>query len=244
LRKPLIWAHRGASAVAPENTLEAFTLAHEMEADGIELDIHLSKDGELIVTHDETVNRCSDGTGRVVDKTLKELKQLDFSNHIPGYRGVRVPTLDEVFELVKPTDMTINIEIKSDVVLYEGIEAKCVKLAREMGMEERLIYSSFNHYCLLQLKAINPAVRFAPLYMEALVEPWLYAKHIGAAAIHPYYPTMATPRIMEGLAETGILCNPWTVDDEKILMWMAKLGVNAVITNVPDAAKRVFDGLN
>ena len=239
--KPLVWAHRGASHVAPENTLEAFSLACEMGADGIELDVHMSKDGALIVAHDETVDRCSSGTGRIIDMTLAEIKQLDFSNRKPGYRGVRAPLLEEVFELVKPTRMTINIELKTGIVLYEGIEALCVRLAAARGMSDRVLYSSFNHYSLLAVKAAEPGARIAPLYTEALVEPWRYAAQIGAYAIHPYYPAMATPRIMEGLAETGILCHPWTVDDEKALGWMARLGVSAVITNRPDVARRVFD---
>jgi glycerophosphoryl diester phosphodiesterase len=241
--KPLVWAHRGASCTAPENTLEAFSLARDVGADGIELDVHLSKDGELIVAHDDTVDRCSSGTGRIVDMTLREIKQLDFSNHIAGYRGMKAPTLAEVYELIKPTNMTVNIELKTGIVLYEGIEEKCVKLARDVGMQDRVFYSSFNHYSLTLIKSLEDGVRIAPLYQEALFEPWQYAVHMGAQAIHPFYPTMATPKIMEELAKTGVLCNPWTVDDEKALTWMAQLGVNAVITNNPDLAVRVFNSL-
>jgi glycerophosphoryl diester phosphodiesterase len=243
MNKPLVWAHRGASCVAPENTLEAFSLAYDLGADGIELDVHLSKDGELIVAHDDTVDRCSSGTGRIIDMTLKEIKQLDFSNHIAGYRGMKAPTLGEVYEFVKPTNMTINIELKTGIVLYEGIEEKCVNLAHDMGMQNRVFYSSFNHYSLMLIKSLEGDVRIAPLYTEALFEPWHYAVRMGAQAIHPFYPAMATPDIMAKLAETGVLCNPWTVDDEKALMWMAQLGVNAVITNNPDLAVRVFKGL-
>ena len=240
MRIPFVWAHRGASDVAPENTMEAFALAFDMGADGIELDVHLTNDGELVVIHDDTVDRCSSGTGRITDLTLSEIKKLDFSNHKPGYYGVRAPTLEEVYNFVKATSMTVNVEIKSGAVIYEGVEEKCVRLADAMGMRNRVCYSSFNHYSLLQLKAIDPEARIAPLYQEAFFEPWRYAVQIGAWAIHPYYPTMATPRMMEGLSETGVLCNPWTVDDEKALWWMAKLGVNAVITNKPDLAKKVF----
>ncbi len=239
MAKTQIWAHRGASFAAPENTLNAFALARDMGADGIELDVHLSLDGELIVAHDETVDRCSSGTGRIADMTLTQLKELDFSNHKTGYRGVRAPTLEEVFALIKPTNMVINVEIKSGVVLYEGIEAKCSALAAAAGMADRVFYSSFNHYSLLQMKAVEPGARIAPLYSEAMIEPWKYAAAIGAQAIHPYYPTMATPGMMRGLAELGVLCNPWTVDGESELMWLIGLGVNAVITNKPDLALKV-----
>ncbi len=239
--KTSVWAHRGASFIAPENTLEAFGLARDMGADGIELDVHLSADGELIVAHDETVDRCSGGTGRIVDMTLRELKQMDFSNHKPGYRGVRVPTLEEVYKLVKPTGMVVNVEIKTGIVLYPGIEEKCAALARAAGMDGRVYYSSFNHYSLLQMKAAEPTARVAPLYSEALVEPWKYALAIGAQAIHPFYPTMATPGMKEALRETGILLNPWTIDGEREIAWAAQMGANAVITNKPDLAKKVLE---
>ena len=241
MSKPLVWAHRGASAVAPENTLEAFSLALSRGADGIELDVHLSKDGALIVAHDDTVDRCSNGTGRIVDMTLEELRQLDFSNHITGYSDLRIATLSEVYELLAPTSMTVNVEIKSGTVLYEGIEYECLKAAEEWGMKHRVCYSSFNHYSLLILAMIDAEVKIAPLYQEALVEPWNYGKQIGAWALHPYYPTMATPGMMEGLAKAGIVCNPWTVNDEQSLLWMAELGVHAVITDKPDLARQVFD---
>lgn len=240
MHKPQVWAHRGASHDAPENTLEAFRLAIDMEADGVELDVHLSSDGELIVSHDETVDRCSSGTGRIVDYTVVELKEMDFSNHKRNFRGVKVPTLEEVYRLIKPTRLVVNVEIKTTDILYEGIEAKCSALAGAMGMRDRVCYSSFNHYSLLLIKEAEPGAHIAPLYQEALVKPWEYARHIGAQAIHPYYPTMATPGIMKALAEADVLCNPWTVDSESALGWMKKLGVNAVITNKPDVAVKVF----
>lgn len=109
-----VWAHRGASGYAPENTLEAFKKAEKMKADGVELDVQLTKDGELVVIHDETVDRVSGEKGFVKDYTLKELKRLNVSKHMPSYdKKTRIPTLDEVFDLLKNTEMTINIELKT-----------------------------------------------------------------------------------------------------------------------------------
>ena len=103
-----VWAHRGASGYAPENTLEAFKKAEKMKADGVELDVQLTKDGELVVIHDETVDRVSGEKGFVKDYTLKELKRLKVSKHMPSYdKKTRIPTLDEVFDLLKNTEMTI-----------------------------------------------------------------------------------------------------------------------------------------
>jgi len=117
----LIYAHRGASAYAPENTLEAYRMAVEMGAEGIELDVHLSRDGEIVVIHDSTVDRTTNGSGSVPNFTLQELKELDASNGIEDYRGVKIPTLREVYELLQPFGTLVNVEIKSDESFYPGI---------------------------------------------------------------------------------------------------------------------------
>ena len=106
--KTQVWAHRGASAYAPENTLEAFRLAAEMGADGVELDVQLSRDGELVVAHDETIDRVSNGTGYIKDYTLAQLKKLSFNRLFPDFKDARIPTLKEVYELLKPAGLTVN----------------------------------------------------------------------------------------------------------------------------------------
>ncbi len=143
--KVQVWAHRGASSDAPENTLEAFELAAQQHADGIELDVQMSADRELVVAHDETLDRVSNGSGFIKDKSLAELKLLDFSKPCPRYSPARIPMLREVYQLIRPTGMLINVEIKSGIILYPGIEQKLVRLEREMEMKGRVLYSSFNH---------------------------------------------------------------------------------------------------
>ena len=166
-----IYAHRGASAYAPENTLEAFRLAAEMGAHGVELDVHVCKSGELVVIHDETVDRVADGTGTVAEMTLAELKALNVSKPIPGYKPTTIPTLEEVYELLKPTGLHVNVELKTGYVDYPTLVEKCVALAEKMGMTDRVLYSSFNHRTLLEVKAINPAVPTAhALWQE--INPW------------------------------------------------------------------------
>ena len=112
MNKPLVWAHRGASGYAPENTLAAFKKAVEMKADGVELDVQLTKDGEIVVCHDETIDRTSDKKGLLMDYSLEELKKFDFSNSNPAFEGEQIPPMSEVFDLLKDTDLTINIELK------------------------------------------------------------------------------------------------------------------------------------
>ena len=131
--KTKVWAHRGASAYAPENTMEAFELAVAQKADGIELDIQLTKDGKLAVIHDETIDRTCNGTGYVKDFTMKELKGFCCSKLHPKYRSSVIPELREVLELIKPTDLTVNIELKTGIFRYRGIEEEAFKTGERSG---------------------------------------------------------------------------------------------------------------
>lgn len=231
----LIYGHRGASAYAPENTLEAFRLAMEMGADGVELDVHLSKDGELMVIHDGTLSRTTNGSGAVKDFTRRELQLLDACNGMEKYRGVTIPTLGEVYALLRDSNMLINVEIKTDDAPYEGIEEKCLALEKEMGMESRIIYSSFNHYTIAKLHSLAPDAKLGILYGCALYEPWNYAKQLGAAYIHPFYPSLYIPELGQDCLENGIGINTWTVDDPKIMALCLEMKAN-IITNKPDIA--------
>ena len=129
-----IWAHRGASGYAPENTLEAFALAVEQEADGVELDIQLTKDQRLVVIHDETLDRVSERHGYVKDFEWKELCKIPVNRTIPEYKEVFIPTLEDVYQLLKSSGLTVNVELKTGVIWYPQIEEKVLALTKEMGM--------------------------------------------------------------------------------------------------------------
>jgi len=236
-----VWAHRGSRTKAPENTLEAFSVAIAEHSDGIELDVHLTADGEIVVAHDETVDRVSNGSGLIVSKTLSQLRELDFSKGFPSHSPARIPTLREVYDLVKPTNLFINVEIKSGIVLYEGIEQKLLKLSEEMGMKERIIYSSFNHFSLMILRQADPSAKIGLLYNEALVDPFIYAKHLNADAVHPFYPTLSGPGVIEGCKKYGIKIHPWTVNDPDSMRRLIAAGVDALITDVPDTALKIVE---
>ncbi len=235
-----VWAHRGSSELAPENTIEAFSLAIAQGADGIELDVHESADGALIVIHDADVSRTTNGRGRIVDQSLAALKNLSADSGKPGFPEAKIPTLPEVYELVKPTSLTVNVEIKSDEVIYWGIWDKLLQLERDMGMTGRVIYSSFNHYALRELKKSRPTARTGLLYAEGMLDPWVYAKYAQADAIHPHYlVALLSPGLLEGCKKNGIAVHPWTADDPVILAKLFASGVEAVITNVPDVALKI-----
>lgn len=236
-----IWAHRGASAYAPENTIPAFQQAIDMGADGIEFDVQRSADGQLVVIHDETVNRTSNGVGKVVDLTLEELRRCNFSNGFVGTRHVQIPTLREVLELLEPTGVTVNIELKNSVEFYPGIENEVVALVQDAGLQDRVIYSSFNHFSLANLRGVVPAERLGLLYSDGLYDPWKYALQFGAGALHPHFHALRQPNYMWLCHEAGIKANTWTVNDDNEIKHLVSLGVDAIITNFPDRARRVVD---
>ena len=180
-------AHRGASANAPENTMPAFELAVAHGADGVELDVHLTKDGELVVMHDERVDRTTNGKGFIKDFTLEELKRLDARNGMEGFGGVQVPTLAEVYSLFAGSRHIINVEIKTDIMDYPGICQKLLALEDSMHMNGRIIYSSFNHYTVKEMLALRPSAKTGLLYLSIIDSPWDYARRLGAACLHPHF---------------------------------------------------------
>lgn len=236
-----VWAHRGASGYAPENTLEAFKLAVDMEADGIELDVQLSKDGELVVIHDEEIDRTSNGKGFVKDYTLKELKKFNFNNSNSNYDNAKIPTLREVFELLKSTEMIINVELKTGVFFYEGIEEKVLSLAKEMKMEDRIIYSSFNHYSVKKIKELDKNAKIGLLYCDGWIDVVGYAKRLEAYALHPWSCNLKYDNIIEKCKEEDIKLHVWTVNDEKEMKYLYDNNIEAIITNYPDKAKRIIN---
>ena len=235
-----VLGHRGASFYAPENTLPAFELALEQGADGVELDVHLSKDGELIVMHDERVDRTTNAKGFIRDYSLEELKSFDASYGKEGFNGVQIPTLSEVYSLFRDTGKLINVEIKTDILDYPGICEKLLKLEDEAGMNGRIIYSSFNHYTVREMKALRPEAKVGLLYMCGWVAPWDYAKALGAECLHPHFITMArTPDMAKECKRLGIETNVWTVDESIWMERLMKLGVTSIITDKPDLALTV-----
>lgn len=238
----LVWAHRGASAYAPENTLEAFKLAAEMHADGVELDVHICKSGEVVVCHDETIDRTSNGQGRICEMTLDELKTYSFHNGMEQYLGAKIPTLKEVYELLSPTGLTVNVELKTDNIWYEDIEKKCVAIAEECGMTEKVIYSSFNHRSLGKLLESKPDAYTGLLYsrpMEGVEDDSAYALEHKAKAVHPYWKNCYRDGYMASMAEKGVDVNPWTINEEEEMARQMNLGIHAIITNNPDIALKV-----
>lgn len=236
-----IWAHRGASAKAPENTLAAFRLAHELGADGVELDVQLTADGHVVVIHDETLDRTTTGKGPVVAHTLREIKNFDASFGREAYEGEHIPSLEEVLQLIGPTGMSINIELKNSVERYAGIEQAVLKIVDDAGIAERIIYSSFNHISATQLARSSQRSRVGLLFSDVLAEPWDYAQQLDMAALHPHWKYVQfVPETIERCHALGMEVNVWTVDTLEMARRLADLGADAVITNRPDELRTVL----
>lgn len=237
-----VFAHRGASGYAPENTLEAFQLAVQQRADGVELDVHLTRDGELLVAHDEKIDRVSDGSGWIHQMSLQQIKRFDFNRLHPEYEGAKAPLLSEVYELLKPTGLHINVELKNSAVPYAGLEEKLLELAARMGMEDRVIYSSFNHPSMLYLKSLDRSAKCGLLYDCLLIEAARYAADARMDALHPHYhQLLSVEDFCERAHASGIQVNTWTVNFERDMKRVIALGADIIITNYPDRARALFD---
>lgn len=237
--RSLVWAHRGASGYAPENTLEAFKLAVEMGADGVELDVQLTKDNQIVVIHDEWIDRTSNGKGWVKDMTLEELRKYNYNKTHPEYEHADIPTLREVYELLKPTGLTVNVELKTGVVFYDDLERKVIELTKEMGMEDRVLYSSFNHYTCVKIHELEPEAYVGFLYSDGIIDIAPYAKNHGANALHPALYNLQYPNYMKDAAQNGLDVNVWTVNEPEHLVMASQMKVNALITNYPDRALKI-----
>ena len=233
-----VWAHRGASGYLPENTLEAFQLAAAQGADGIELDVQKTKDGHLVIMHDETVDRTTNGKGWVKDFTLEELRELKIMD---GDGNVyRVPTLREVLEFSEEAGLFVNIELKNSIWLYERLEEDVMALVKELEMKNQIIYSSFNHYSVKKIKELDSSAEVGALFCDGIIHLPEYVCQLGADAIHPALYHCQYPNFVEVCRSSGLKVHVWTVNREEDIEIMKQLEVDAVITNYPDRALKIL----
>jgi glycerophosphoryl diester phosphodiesterase len=242
--RTLIFGHRGASAYAPMNTIPAYELAAEQGADGIELDVHRSKDGHAVIVHDFTVDHTTDGSGRVDQKTLAELKTLDAGAWFGrNFKGACIPTLDEVFEAVGKR-LFVNVEIKSESLTTDGVEQVVADVIVRHDMQQRVILSSFNPLTLQRFRAILPDVPIGFLYAPNMpVDVQALMRQIGLPheARHPYYGMVDSAYVAWAKGE-GYRVNTWTVNDPAHAVELCNIGVDGIITDKPDVILKALRG--
>jgi glycerophosphoryl diester phosphodiesterase len=236
-------AHRGASAVAPANTLAAFERAIDLGAHAIELDVHLSNDRIPVVIHDASVDSTTDGSGRVGEMNLAQIKELDAGSYFDAaFAGEHIPTLDEVLQAVGHR-ILLNIELKSLSLQDDGLESTVIPLVRRHGLSHRVLFSSFNPFSLRRAKKLAADIAVWLLYSPNLPLPlrraWL-APLFQHEARHPEH-TMVDARYMVWAQKRGLRVNVWTVDDADEMRRLVDLGVHGIITNVPDVCRTVLE---
>lgn len=235
------FAHRGFSGKYPENTRIAFEKAIACPGcDGIENDVHLTSDGEVVIIHDEKLDRTSTNMkGYVKDYTLDELRRADLSYTYAGkVEPQTIMTLEEYLQLLEPTKLVTNIELKTGVFEYEGIEQKVADLIRKYDMADRIIISSFNHYSCRRMKAIMPEIPCGLLVDAWILEAGKYVKDNGFEYYHPEFHN-CTAREVLAIKDYGVGINAWTINEEKDIRSMLNLGIDTIIGNYPDLVTKV-----
>ncbi len=229
--RPLVIAHRGASAEAPENTIAAFELALAQGADAIELDVHLSRDDHPVVIHDHTLERTTDGTGPVRDRTVRQLKRLDAGGwRGPAFGGQRIQTLQEVLERFRDRARLL-IELKGGSDLYPGIEERVVATLEIYDAVERALVQSFDHAALGRLRALSRDVRLGALIAQPPVD--LAAAEPGAVQAVCPGAHLVTETDVIRWREAGLDCYVWTVNEAAVMDRLASWGVSGIITDHP-----------
>jgi glycerophosphoryl diester phosphodiesterase len=239
-------AHRGASAYYPENTRAAFEAAIELGADMVEFDVQLSRDGEVVVFHDEKISRCTNGRGRISDYTLAELRKLDAGSWFNNkFKGATIPTLHETLAICRDK-IAVNIEIKTEAVAdmaTGGIEEKCLKIVEQSGMRDHVIFSSFDPRAIKHLKEIDNNAATAVLFEKKRYGKKLPSEIVtllGADCFNCSHKEL-NKKWLKDLEVNGISVNVYTVDAEKRIRRLLKAGVEGIFTNKPDVLKKTAD---
>jgi glycerophosphoryl diester phosphodiesterase len=231
-----IFAHRGYSAAYSENTMSAFIAAENAGADGLELDVQLTKDGEVVVIHDEKVDRTTSGSGFVENFTFNEIRKFNANKN--GVKKEPIPSLMEVLEWMQSNQLVCNIELKNNLLPYEGMEEKVIQLVRKYNLSNRIIISSFNHYSIVLCYRKAPEIETAPLFNERIYMPWVYAQSIRAKGIHPKLVSVSD-EIIEGAMENGIAVRPYTVNKDTDINRLLSINCTAIITDDPVKALKM-----
>ena len=229
-----VYAHRGYSGRFPENTMLAFKEAAKTGCYGIELDVQLTKDGQLVVIHDERIDRTTDCTGYVRDYTLEELRRFNAAASWNGKFGFQpIPTFEEYCQWAAGEKLVTNIELKTGVYYYEGIEEKTLEMVRKYGLTDRVLFSSFLHSSITILRKLAPEIKCGALVEnDGLGNPGYYCEKMNFQCFHPGW--MCLPKEdVDSCKSHGIELNVWTVNDMDVLERLVEWEVDGLISNFP-----------
>lgn len=232
--------HRGAMGYAPENTLASFQKAIDMGATMLELDVHLTRDHELVVIHDSDLARTTDGTGLVEEMILSEIGCFDAGIMMhQDHQGEKVPTLQEVMELAADR-VGLNIELKAGKQIYPGLVNRVLEVTRHY--DAKIVISSFHRAYLREIRQKSPDVEVALLYAERLPEILDEAVREKWQGLHPWYK-LVDRELVEEARQRGLAVRAWTVNQLSDMVNLVQLGVDGICTNFPDILKSVVTEL-
>ncbi|WP_343068738.1 glycerophosphodiester phosphodiesterase [Gracilibacillus halotolerans] len=236
--KTLIYAHRGASKYAPENTMPAFNLAYEQKADGIETDVQLTKDNVPVLIHDEMVNRTTNGKGFVHDYTYEQLRELDagLSFHY-RFIGTRIPTLDDLLKWNQKKRLRLNIELKNSKLSSNSLEEIVIKKIKAFNMENLCIISTFSMNSIKNLCELNSPIPYAFLTSKNIPGFIEKSKELRASGIHIRY-RLLNRRLFRSAKNNNLYIAVYTLNHPVTLTRAFQFPCDAVITDVPDIAVR------
>ncbi|WP_026369197.1 glycerophosphodiester phosphodiesterase [Kallotenue papyrolyticum] len=235
---PYLIGHRGASGYAPENTMASFERAVAMGVDAIELDVHPTRDGELVVIHDPTLERTTNGRGLVSAHTLAELQQLDAGSWFdPAFAGERIPSLSEVLAWARGRTKVV-IEIKQGPIFYQGIEAQLLATLERTGMRDQVLVISFDHHSVRALKRLAPEIPTGVLYAGRCIDPVALARAAEADGLMPYW-ALLTREEVEAAHAAGLFISPWGGPEQDYHFILAT-GVDAVAADFPDRPQQAL----
>jgi glycerophosphoryl diester phosphodiesterase len=245
-RQTLVFGHRGAMGSAPENSLASFKLAHRAGADGLECDVHLSKDGQLIVIHDEKLDRTTRGRGLVKSKTWRQLKSLDNGLwYGPKFRNQKLLRLQDLLAWLKNkktkegVPLVLLIEIKNSPVRYPRIAEAVVTCLKANHFVGRALVFSFDHAVVRRVKRLCPDLQTGIIFSKRLKNPAARARWAGARAVFPRY-TLVTKTLAAQMKRAGLFLGTWTVNHPKDMKKMLRLGLNGITTNFPGALRKLL----
>lgn len=231
-----IIGHRGYAGLFPENTMLSFKKAYEYGADGIELDIHLSKDNEIVVIHDPTLNRTTNKKGKINALTLEEIQSAKCKNGLFKLTDEIVPTLKMVLDWINETKLTLNIEVKG---ITEGeLEVELMRLLQQYDIKERIIISSFNLDSLLRLEQIDSSYHTALLTDKTKDEPWMFKESHGINSLHPKSKHYMTVNRVE-IAQYNLPARVYTVNKSKDIVFWLEENIEAIITDEVELAVKL-----
>jgi glycerophosphoryl diester phosphodiesterase len=238
---PVVVAHRGDKAHAPENTLSAFKMAADKGADAVEFDVKLTADGYVVVLHDQTVDRTTNGLGNVAKLPLAALQDLDAGVQFPGqFPGEKIPTLEDVFSSLGDR-LYMNVELTNYSTPNDALVSKVVDLVKKHGMEKRVLFSSFFARNLQKANTLVPEVPRGLLTMSGLLGVWgrTFGWRGDYAALHPFM-TDVNAGLMFRVHAAGKRINAWTVNTETDMKRMIGFGVDGIITDDPALALKII----